>query len=60
MPEKKIGRPPKDNPRCVSLNIRLTKDEAHRIQLCADALETSRTDAILKGIALLEKRLKKK
>ena len=30
------GRPHKENPRNVNLNIRITKDEANRIQKCAD------------------------
>lgn len=48
------GRPPKENPRNVNLNIRITKDESKRIQDCADKLGTSRTDAIMKGIGLVE------
>lgn len=46
----KTGRPPKDNPRNVNLNIRVTKDEAQLIQDCADALHTTRTEAIIQGI----------
>lgn len=53
------GRPPKENPRNVNLNIRITKDEAQRIQSCADELRVTRTDAIMKGIGLVEKELKK-
>lgn len=54
------GRPPKTNPRNVNLNIRITKDEAERIQSCADKLELTRTDTIMKGIGLVEKELKDK
>lgn len=53
------GRPPKENPRNINLNIRITKDEARRIQTCANKLNTSRTDAIMKGIELVEEQLKK-
>ena len=53
------GRPPKENPRNVNLNIRITKDEAQRIQSCADELRVTRTDAIMKGIGLVEKELEK-
>lgn len=53
------GRPPKENPRNVNLNIRITKDEAQRIQSCADELRITRTDAIMKGIGLVEKELEK-
>lgn len=52
------GRPPKENPRNVNLNIRITKDEANRIQKCADELELTRTDTIMRGIGLVEKELK--
>lgn len=55
----KTGRPPKDNPRKVSLNIRLTEAEAKDIQECAEVLNTSRTDAIMKGIKLLKAEIKK-
>lgn len=52
------GRPHKENPRNVNLNIRITKDEANRIQKCADELKLTRTDTIMKGIGLVEKELK--
>lgn len=54
------GRPHKENPRNVNLNIRITKDESNRIQKCADELQLTRTDAIMKGIGLVEKELKDK
>ena len=53
------GRKLTDNPKIVKLGLRLTPDEAKRIQDCADALQTSRTGAILKGIELVEKQIKK-
>lgn len=56
----KIGRPPKENPRNVNLNIRITNDEARRIQNCADKMSITRTDAIMKGISLVEKELEQK
>ncbi len=55
----KTGRPPKENPRKVSLNIRLTEKEAKDIQDCADKLNVSRTDAIMKGIELVKAMIKK-
>lgn len=54
------GRPKKDNPRNVNLNIRITKEEADRIQSCADELKLTRTDTILKGIKMVEDELNKK
>lgn len=55
----RTGRPPKENPRKVSLNIRLTEQEAKDIQECADGMGVSRTDAIIKGIELLKAEIKK-
>lgn len=47
----KTGRPPKAGAsRKVSLNIRLTEEEADAIKRCAAMLGTSRTDAIMQGI----------
>lgn len=54
-----VGRPKKENPRNVNLNIRLTKDEAKKIQDCADKLSMTRTDTIMKGIHMVEKSLEK-
>ena len=54
----RTGRPPKDNPRNVNLNIRLTDQEAKEIQECANALGISRTDAIMRGIRLLKQAIK--
>lgn len=55
----RVGRPPKENPRKISLNIRLTESEARDIQYCADSLNLSRTDAIIRGIELLKAEIKK-
>lgn len=54
------GRPPKENPRNVNLNIRITKNEAEKIQFCADSLAITRTDAIMRGIDMVEKEIKRK
>lgn len=55
----RTGRPPKDNPRNVNLNIRVTKEEAELIQECADKLQTTRTDVIIKGVNLVKDALDK-
>lgn len=47
-----------DNPKTVKLGLRLTPDESKRIQDCADALQTTRTDAIMQGIGLIEDKIK--
>ena len=55
----RTGRPPKENPRNVNLNIRITREESERIKKCADDLETTRTDAIRKGIEMVENEIRK-
>ena len=55
----KLGSHYRDNPKNVSLNLRLTKEEAENIQYCADKLETSRTAAINLGIKKLKDELEK-
>lgn len=55
-----MGRPPKENPRNVKLNIRITKDESDLIQECADRLQVTRTDAIIHGMQLTKAELDKK
>lgn len=56
----KTGRPPKDNPRNVNLNIRVTKEEARLIQECADAMGTTRTNVIIKGVQMVKAELEQK
>lgn len=60
MSPKKVGRPPKENPRNINLNIRLTKDEAQLIKDCAEDLKKSRTDVIVEGVRLVKKSYQKK
>ena len=60
MSPKKIGRPPKENPRNINLNIRLTKDEAQLIKDCAEDLKKSRTDVIVEGVRLVKASYQKK
>lgn len=56
----RTGRPKLENPRNVNLNIRITKQEAQDIQECADAMNTTRTNAIMEGIRLVKENLKNK
>lgn len=46
----KKGQKLTDNPKNVSLNLRLTKSQAEDLQYCADKLNTSRTDVINRGV----------
>lgn len=56
----RTGRPPKDNPRNINLNIRITKEEAQLIQECADALGTTRTEIVVQGAKLVKAEINKK
>lgn len=56
----RTGRPPKENPRNINLNIRITKEESERIKRCAEKLDVTRTDAIMKGIEMVEREIEKK
>lgn len=56
----RTGRPPKKNPRNINLNIRITADEANLIQECADELNLTRTDTIIRGIKLVKSEIEKK
>ena len=56
----RTGRPPiNSESRKEKLNIRLTKEEKERIDKCAEVLEISRTDTIMKGIGLVENEIGK-
>ena len=49
----RTGRPKSENPKKTSLTLRLSVNEADEIQECANKLNISRTEAILRGIRLL-------
>lgn len=57
----RTGRPPKgEHSRTGKLTIRVSDEEASKIQECADKMRSSRTDAIMAGIDLLKAALDKK
>ncbi len=56
----RTGRPPKENPRNINLNIRISKDEAALIQECANRLEMTRTDTIIHGVKLVKSEIENK
>lgn len=59
--KKKMGRPLKTNePKTVSLHLRITQSESERIQRCSEKFDISRTDTIMRGIELLEKEVDSK
>lgn len=57
----RTGRPPKgEQSRTGKITIRISDEEAKKIQFCADKMESTRTDAIMSGIDLLMEKLKRK
>lgn len=46
-----------DNPKNVSLNLRLTKSEAEDLQYCADKLNTTRTNVINMGVQKIKEEI---
>ena len=57
----RTGRPPKgEQSRTGKITIRVSDQEARKIQECADRLNTTRTDAIMAGIDLLKADLDQK
>lgn len=56
----RTGRPPKgEEPRKTNLNIRVSVDEAALIKECADRLDTTRTDVIIRGVKLVKAEIDK-
>lgn len=55
----KTGRPT-SNKRTERLEIRMAPDEAQLLQECADELQVSKTEVIVKGIRLVKAELEKK
>ncbi len=53
---KKMGRPT-ENPRTEKIGFRMSPQEIEDIQLCADALNTQRVNAVVEGINLLKDKL---
>ncbi len=56
----RTGRPPKgEQSRTQKITIRISEQEANKIQDCADKMKSTRTDAIMAGIDLLKADLDK-
>ena len=55
---KKVGRPT-DSPKTIKLQIRVSEETMSDIDYCASALETTRSEVVRKGIALVKDQIKK-
>ena len=47
--EKKMGRPPIDNPKTVRVQVRFTEEEYQKIKSCAEKHNTTITQVVRKG-----------
>lgn len=56
--EKKMGRPT-DNPRDMRLSLRMTADEMKEIDDLAKMLSMTKTNMVLKAVALLREQAEK-
>ena len=56
----KKGQKLTDNPKNVRLEIRMTKEENDLLMECAEKLNTTRTDIIIRGIKLVKEEIDKK
>lgn len=55
-----MGRPKAEIPRCKTLNLRVTNFEYEKISRLAEKLNITKTDAVVRGINLLERDKPKK
>lgn len=51
-----MGRPT-ENPRTEKIGFRMSPQEIEDIQLCADAMNTQRVNAVVEGVKLLKEKL---
>lgn len=56
----KTGRPKSENPRNIRLEIRLSEDENKSLIECAEILEMTKTDVIVKGLKMVRSELDEK
>lgn len=58
MGNKKMGRPT-DNPKDISLKVRLDKETAEKLDDCVQTLEVSKAEVIRRGVHKVHDALKK-
>lgn len=54
------GRPKSDNPQSERFEIRLTKGEMKDLEYCSEKLQSSKTEVVKRGIAMVKKEINKK
>ena len=55
MPNKKMGRPPAENPKDMRVDVRLTKEELELLDAYCSSAKVSRPQAMRNAILLLAK-----
>ena len=59
MSEKKMGRPPVENPLSERIYLRVDKETKEVLDECVEKLNTPRSEVVRKGIYLVQESLKK-
>lgn len=59
MSEKKMGRPPSDNPLSERIYLRVDKTTRKVLDECVKKLDSTRSEVVRKGIYLVQDDLKK-
>lgn len=59
MAQKKLGRPPSDNPMTDRIFIRVSKETQEKLEQCTRELNATRSDVVRKGIDMVHDSLKK-
>lgn len=59
MSEKKMGRPPVENPLSERIYLRVDKETKEVLDECVEKLNTTRSEVVRKGIYLVQDGLKK-
>ena len=59
MPQKKMGRPPSENPLTERLYLRVDEKTKALLDECTKALKTTRSEIVRKGIEKVHDDLKK-
>lgn len=54
----RMGRPPKEVTKSVSLGLRISEETAQKLKVCAEAFNKSRTQIIEEGIDLVYESIK--
>ncbi len=55
----RTGRPPKENPKDIRIQVRLDKDTLDKLDECSEAEQTTRSEVIRQGINLVHAKTKK-